>query len=167
MAELSVQEWLLPSLLDRLEGGTGQQDGLQVGSGLSLRQWRDSIERDLASLLNTSNLGETLDAAAFPGVARSVVNYGMPPLAGIAGVGVDIDELETQMHEAIRAFEPRILAHTLRVTLLQGDRHDSRALVFDIEGELWAQPVPLRLLLRTEVDLEVGAVKILDRTGYR
>lgn len=167
MAELSVQERLLPSLLDRLEGDADLRDGLQARSGLSLRQWRDSVERDLAGLLNSSNLGQTLDAEAFPRVARSVVNYGMPPLAGISGVGADIDELEAQMHDAIRTFEPRILAHTLRVTLLQGDRHDNRALVFDIEGDLWAQPVPIRLLLRTEVDLEVGAVKIADRTGYR
>ncbi len=31
-----------------------------------------------------------------------------------------------------------------------------------IEGQLWAQPVPLELLLRTEVDLETGKVEITE-----
>jgi type VI secretion system protein ImpF len=31
------------------------------------------------------------------------------------------------------------------------------AMVFDIEAELWAQPLPLRLFLRTEIDLEMVA----------
>ncbi len=34
------------------------------------------------------------------------------------------------------------------------------ALTFEIEGELWAQPVPLRMMyLKTEIDLESGQVK--------
>ena len=31
-----------------------------------------------------------------------------------------------------------------------------------IRGNLWAQPVPLEMLLRTEVDLETGSVEIRD-----
>jgi len=34
------------------------------------------------------------------------------------------------------------------------------ALTFEIEGELWAQPLPLQLYLKTEIDLESGQVKI-------
>ena len=33
---------------------------------------------------------------------------------------------------------------------------------FEIRGELWAQPVPLELLVRTEIDLETGKVEIAD-----
>jgi predicted component of type VI protein secretion system len=32
----------------------------------------------------------------------------------------------------------------------------------EIRGELWAQPVPLELLVRTEIDLETGKVEIAD-----
>ena len=31
-----------------------------------------------------------------------------------------------------------------------------------IHGQLWAQPVPLELLVRTEIDLETGKVEIAD-----
>ena len=33
---------------------------------------------------------------------------------------------------------------------------------FEIRGELWAQPVPLALLLRTRLDLEAGQVEVID-----
>ena len=38
-------------------------------------------------------------------------------------------------------------------------------MTFLIEGELWAQPVPLRLYLKTEIDLEIGDVKVSGQTG--
>ena len=36
---------------------------------------------------------------------------------------------------------------------------------FDIEAELWAQPLPLRLFLRTELDLETGEVAVAEVAG--
>jgi type VI secretion system protein ImpF len=39
------------------------------------------------------------------------------------------------------------------------------AMTFDIEAELWAQPLPLRLFLRTAVDLETGQIDIVDQGG--
>ena len=32
----------------------------------------------------------------------------------------------------------------------------------EIHGQLWAQPVPLEFLVRTEFDLETGKVQIAD-----
>ena len=40
---------------------------------------------------------------------------------------------------------------------------DHNALTFEIKAELWAQPVPLELLLRTEVDFESGEAHISDQ----
>ena len=36
------------------------------------------------------------------------------------------------------------------------------AMCFQIEAELWAQPLPLRLFLRTEIDLESGAATVVE-----
>ncbi|MDE2158178.1 MAG: hypothetical protein KGJ30_04570, partial [Burkholderiales bacterium] len=33
---------------------------------------------------------------------------------------------------------------------------------FEIRGHLWAQPVPLEMLLRTRLDLEAGQVELRD-----
>jgi type VI secretion system protein ImpF len=39
------------------------------------------------------------------------------------------------------------------------------AMTFEIEGQLWAQPVPQRIYLKTEVDLELGEVRLSDYTS--
>jgi len=41
------------------------------------------------------------------------------------------------------------------------------ALSFEIEGDLWAQPMPLRLLLQTDMDLESGHVRVVHADSRR
>jgi len=45
------------------------------------------------------------------------------------------------------------------------DKMNHNAMAFDIEAELWAQPLPLRLFFRTDIDLETGAVNVIDAGG--
>jgi type VI secretion system protein ImpF len=74
--------------------------------------------------------------------------------------------LEKLIRKAIWDFEPRLLKHSVRVKLIQ-DRKDfgPNALCVLIEAELWAQPLPLRLFLRTDLDLETGEARVSDVTG--
>ena len=68
------------------------------------------------------------------------------------------------MRQALIDFEPRILRDTVRVSVrVQPDRMSRHALTFIIEGDLWAQPVPLSIYLKTEVDLETGTVTVTDK----
>ena len=71
------------------------------------------------------------------------------------------------MRQAICDFEPRLLARHVKVQVtVDRARIDAsqRARVRD-RGELWAQPVPLELYLRTELDLETGARYRVARGG--
>ena len=49
--------------------------------------------------------------------------------------------------------------------LSQDERQFSNSIAFEIEGELWSQPIPQRLYLQTELDIEIGNVHIDDRLG--
>ena len=49
--------------------------------------------------------------------------------------------------------------------VLDKDKMGHNALTFDVEAELWAQPLPLHLFLRTAVDLEAGKVEVTDQGG--
>ncbi len=67
------------------------------------------------------------------------------------------------MRDAILHFEPRILPESLNVTVRIDPEHMNRhAMVFIIEGKLWAQPVPLSVYLKTELDLETGTVTVAE-----
>ena len=163
MAELTPTERLQPSLLDRL---TDEEPAHSQESRnrrvLSIQKLRVSVLRDVAWLLNTTNLAESDLAEKHPLVAQSVVNYGLPDLAGLTASAVNIGELESLVRQAIWDFEPRILRHTLRVRAHGADEMTHNALVFEIAGELWAQPVPLELFLKTEIDLESGEIAVSE-----
>lgn len=164
MAELVHQERLQPSLLDRL---TDDEPHSAVESRerrvLSLRRLRESVLRDLSWLLNSANLPEAGDATEHPLVAHSVLNYGIPDLTGKASAGTDVAALERVLRQAIWDFEPRVLRNSVRVRAVEQDtERDHNTLLFEIEGLLWAQPVPLQVFLRTEIDLEAGAVAVVE-----
>ncbi len=167
MAELTPKERLQPSLLDRLiDDAPEKTQESREQRVFSLSRLRDAAMRDLAWLLNTTNLAAGQDLSAYPEVADSVVNYGIPDLSGMTVSGTDVAALERALRQAIADFEPRILRHTLSVRLdLNEGQMSHNAMTFLIEGELWAQPVPLRLYLKTEIDLDIGDVRVSGQAG--
>jgi type VI secretion system protein ImpF len=72
--------------------------------------------------------------------------------------------METLVRQAIVDHEPRILAHTLVVQALMSEEQllHHNQISFRITGQIWAQPVPLELLLQTHVDLETGRVEVQE-----
>jgi type VI secretion system protein ImpF len=164
MAELTQKERLQPSLLDRLtDNEPEQRQESRDKRILSPSRLRESVRRDLTWLFNTPNLATVIDLAKFPAVAESVLNYGLPSLAGRTTSSIDVPEMERLLRQAIWSFEPRLLKSSIRVRLVADQLEMSHnALSFHIEAELWAQPIPLRLFLKTEIDLENGKVEVVD-----
>ncbi|HEX7732586.1 MAG TPA: type VI secretion system baseplate subunit TssE [Rhodanobacter sp.] len=166
MAELTTQERLQPSLLDRLtDDEPGKADESREKRVISATRLRDCVTRDMSWLLNCVNLGG--DALAdYPEVAGSVLNFGIPDLTGAALSGIKADALQRQVRDAILAFEPRLTPATLQVTVkADTQRMDRQSLVFNIASEMWAQPIPLNLYLKTEVDLETGRFNVSESFG--
>ena len=164
MAELTQKERLQPSLLDRLtDDSPSERNESRDARVLSLKRLRECVLRDLTWLLNTESFESVADLDSMPAVQNSVLNFGIPAVAGLTASGLELAKLERHVRNAIIAFEPRLLKDKLTVEALLSDEEMSRnTLVFDINGELWAQPVPLRMHLRTELDLETGKVSIVE-----
>ena len=164
MPELTSKDRLQPSLLDRLtdedpEKATESRDKRV----LSMEDLRRCVMRDIAWLFNAGNLASVQDLDDHPLVAESVVNFGLPELAGVSANGLDRGVLERMVRQAIWNFEPRILRHTVKVrAFVSEDLMSRNALAFIIEGELWGQPLPTRLYLRTEIDLDTGNVAVSE-----
>lgn len=164
MAELTQKERLQPSLLDRLtDDSPTERNESRDARVLSLKKLRECVLRDLTWLLNTESFESVVNLDSVPAVKSSSLNYGIPTVAGLTASGLELAKLERQVKNAIIAFEPRLLKDKLTVEALLFDEEMSRnTLVFEIDGELWAQPVPLRMHLRTELDLETGKVSIVE-----
>lgn len=164
---MAQQDRLQPSLLDRLtddepEAANESRDKRVM----SLRKLREAVIRDLTWLFNTSDFTSAEDLSDLPLVAESTLNYGLPALAGNTASSVNVSVMERMLKQSILNFEPRIIGKTLKVKIVMAaDEMNHNAMNFDIEGELWAQPVPLRLLLKTEIDLENGTVTVVEKGG--
>ncbi len=163
-SKLRSQDRLQPALLDRLFDDAPDARGEVADARVINRQrLRQLVLRDLAWLLNTAAPGD-LDFSGAEHAQHSVLNYGVPSLAGQTMSTTDPQEVERRVRQAILDHEPRILPDTLQVQAVVNDdmvdHHNEIGL--RISGQLWAQPVPLELLLHTDIDLETGRVAVRE-----
>jgi type VI secretion system protein ImpF len=155
MSGLRGRERLQPSLLDRLtdHNPTAKRETADQ-QALTMQQLRQAVLRDLAWLLNATNLVTVEeDLSERPMIAASTLNFGIPGFAGMIESSGRVTALEKELAAAIKRFEPRIRPESLRVRA-RGSDESSTSLVFEIEGELWAQPVPQQLFVQTQIEVE-------------
>ncbi|MEO8652582.1 MAG: type VI secretion system baseplate subunit TssE [Ramlibacter sp.] len=157
---------LQPALLDRLtDDEPGQKSESSQNAIVSKAKLKRTVLRDLVWLLNTTAHHTSDHLSQYPEVRNSVVNFGIPVLSGKNFTGVDWRDLEHQIRAAILAFEPRILPDSLTVRALTPTdmlgHHN--LLQFELHGELWSVPLPIELLLLSELDLETGYVRLVDQ----
>ena len=166
MATLRAQDRLQPALLDRL---TDEEPTAASESGesrvINRNRMRELVLRDLAWLFNATAPGaSSVDWSRAEHARNSVLNYGLPALSGQTASTIDPLLLQARVKQAILDHEPRILPESLTVEVIisetQLDHHNQ--IGFRITGQLWAQPVPLELLLQTDIDLETGRVAVRE-----
>ncbi len=159
----AAKDRLQPALLDRLTDHephlrSERADAVFVND----TRLRQALLRDLGWLLNARDAGDHLDLQGLEHARRSVLNYGIPALAGQLLSELDWKHVERGIRDSIVAFEPRILPGTLAVTLMpstdQFSHHNT--LQFEIRCQFWSVPYPLELLLKTSLDLETGQVSL-------
>jgi type VI secretion system protein ImpF len=152
MAELTSQERLQPSLLDRLtDADPGNKSESLDARVLSRQQLRAAVLRDLSWLFNANRAEPSRRTSAkqsrpayideeaalwkqAPFAQHSVLNYGLPSL-----------EVEAQIDGSLHS------------------HHNQLKLV--IRGHMWNQPVPLELLLSASMDVETGQSSVRDMRG--
>lgn len=167
MATGFSRDRLQPSLLDRLI----DDDRSRLAEAAEERlinkaRLREFVLRDLSWLLNATAPWKPTDPLPAL-VTGSVLNYGMPPLSGRYASATEIEEIERSLARVIARYEPRLLSDTIRVRgVSSGDEvAHHNVMSFEISAELWADPYPLELLLKTELDIETGVVRVQDQGG--
>lgn len=159
---------LQPALLDRLTDHeplkrAERVEAVYVNEG----RLRAALLRDLAWLLNAINATSHTDFFGMPLVEKSVINFGVAPLAGRLLSELEWHDVEESIRHSILAFEPRILAETLVVALQTStdSLNHHNTLQFEIRCQFWSLPYPLELLLKTSLDLETGQIVMSESRG--
>ena len=158
MAEaITPLDKLQPCLLDRLtDDEPGKREESRNQRIITLQRYKAGVLRDLDWLFNS--IGHFPDEAVgertfadYEEAYRSVTNFGIRQLYG--RLAPDVEEIQKQLFDALVTFEPRINRHTLRVSV----QIERNILSIELTGELWVNPLPEKLFIKTELDLESSA----------
>jgi type VI secretion system protein ImpF len=162
VAEPTPIERLQPCLLDRLtDDEPDKQEESRIQRIVSLQKYRRGVLRDLEWLFNSCAYLrieglEPFDLREYPEAFRSVINFGTRQLCGLSAP--DMERLQEELGEAIQIFEPRLTPRSLAI---RADL-DHNQVAFEVEGELWANPLPEHLHVKTTVDIETGQCLLGD-----
>lgn len=160
------EDLLQPALLDRLtdHAPLKRTESMEEQS-ISKAQLRQYVLRDLGWLLNSINADQDGVFNAYPEVADSVLNFGVPAFSGNRLSDLRWQDIESAIRSAILRFEPRLLTNTLSVKLITDKdllgQHNN--LHFEIHAHIWSEPYPLEVLLQSSLDLETGLIQIEER----
>ena len=129
-------------------------------SPISESALRREVSGDLADVLNTVNLDAAISLEDHREVALSVLNFGFPDLSAIT---IDENRLTTLSHDieqALKIFEPRLNAETLKVA--RDPYVDVHALLikFLVKAELRAEPMNVAVEFVAEVELDTAKIKV-------
>jgi type VI secretion system protein ImpF len=148
---------LQPCLLDRLtDEDPGNREESRNQRIVTIQRYKAGVLRDLEWLFNS--VGHYSDEMVgevafgdFKEAYRSVINFGIRQVYG--RLAPDIEEIEKQLFDALVTFEPRINRHTLKVSV----QIEWNLLSIELTGELWVNPLPEKLFIKTVLDLESSA----------
>lgn len=122
---------------------------------------RATVRRELAWLLNTTNLGAAVDLEPYPHVKTSVLNYGVPELAGKSISRRLIMQRAREIRGAIMAFEPRFDADSLAVEISDKVEREN-AITFVINGDVRSTVRAIPVKFRTDVESDTAAVTVRE-----
>ncbi|ACL57980.1 type VI secretion system baseplate subunit TssE [Methylobacterium nodulans] len=125
---------------------------------------RRAVAGDVETLMNTIRLGASLDLAAHPHVARSVLNYGLPDL-----VHRSIDEgavrgLAEEIRATLEAHEPRLVPGSIRVARDPAASAAALKLRFLITAALDAEPLNLPVEFVADLERDTGKIVLGRRS---
>jgi type VI secretion system protein ImpF len=141
MSRVDAKKKLRPSILDRLiDTDPHNQSELDPGHHQQLKQLRDSVKRDLETLLNTRYhiLSPPED---FKQLDKSLLNYGLPDLATVNIIDTQKrTDFTRQLEITLREFEPRF--KSVKVSYIDNKDKTDRTLRFRIDAVIYADPLP-------------------------
>jgi type VI secretion system protein ImpF len=158
MARGNEPSLLRPSLLDRLIEPGGGRGHPAIG----LREVRAAVARDLEWLLNTKCVvADDPALAQIPEAQKSLLTYGIPDFSGVSWrSGGQAKRICRDIETAVKTFEPRLVAHTVRVSVVEIAEGTDFSMRFRIEGTLHVEPISEPVSFESEVATDSGAFRI-------
>ncbi len=180
MAGESGRGRLNPTLFDKLVAGNdiGGMRGVELDKVEATREslgamaiaqidrfnesaLRATVRRELGWLLNTTYLGAAIDLDPYPEVKTSVLNYGVPDLAGKSLSRRNILNRAREIRSALLAFEPRFDPDSLSIEVSDKVEREN-AITFVIHGDVRSAVRSIPVKFRTDVESDTADVTVRE-----
>lgn len=125
------------------------------------RALRSTVKRELNWILNTTHLDAVQDLDPYPEVKTSVLNYGVPDMAGKALTRRVVQGRAREIRDAIRFFEPRMDPDHLEVEPLMSVEREN-AITYVIRGDITAAVEALPVEFKTDIEVDTSAVVLRE-----
>jgi type VI secretion system protein ImpF len=121
---------------------------------------RREVARDLADLMNTTNLDSMESLSEHQHVRRSILNYGFPDLAHRTIDEGRIVDISDEITTALIDFEPRLISRSIQSS--RDDTVDDAELKirFVVRADLRCDPVNVAVEFVADVELDSGKIRI-------
>lgn len=138
---------ILPAFIERFD-----RSGDSIAR-FDIESLKKSVSNHLEELFNAKSRLDVADAAGFPLVEESVLNYGNRDFSAPGARELRRTEVADNLLTMIRRFEPRIVPESLRITTIDGAKDDD-VLCFELWAEIRLSPFPLGLKLMAKLNLD-------------
>lgn len=121
---------------------------------------RRELSEDLSTLLNTVNLGSTLDISDMPLVAKSILNFGLADISSITVDEMAVVDVSAELCEILKSFEPRLVPESIEVERAADVDAVDMKVSFTIRAEMRASPVDVPVEFVADLELETARMQI-------
>ena len=133
--------------------------------GANEDELRRNLAVDLLQLANTINLEAVFDLTGLDYVRRSILNYGVIDLSDLTSDDARVRDLPGRLKRSLLEHEPRFVAETMQVELVEVFDDVNQKLRFDISAEMACRPVDIPLEFVAEIDVGSGKLRFSDLGG--
>lgn len=161
---------LKPSVLDKLIAplgrikGDGTRDVLPcfvaAVDNFGERDLKAVVIRDIAWIINDISFGTAVPLDLYPEIESSVLNQGVPDLTSMRVSRTSLEGRARDIATALRAFEPRLVASSVKVVFDSGEIDNENKVRFTILGELKGAIDERHVELKTSIALDSGEVEV-------
>lgn len=113
---------------------------------------------DLLALVNTIDLGSTVELSELEHAGSSVLNFGLPDIAHLTSEEAGVEEVARHLAEALRRHEPRLNPDTLvveREKIADDVNHHVR---FHVRADMLCRPMDVPIDFVAEIEVASGKV---------
>ena len=153
---------LRPVLFERFRTEEHQEESRHY-DGIGVRELKASVARNLEWLLNTRTWAppEADDFKHLQEARESLLTYGIRDLSAFSWTSAGAaTKISSTIEEAIRRFEPRLLARTVKCHIIPNEDPSDFALNFCIEAVLYVDPISEHVAFDSAADIDGCGITI-------